>query len=156
MYNNDCGKKKIRLFKFLTIKKVRNECFGLFICMTSLLNFRGYQFITFAVNIDNFDRVVFLQMLTQFSDIYIHASGIEVIIINPNSFQSKVTLQNFIGMRTKQAQQFGFLSGKLGILAINRQNLFLSIESKTANLINVTLLISLTTYTTQDSFNTES
>ena len=95
-------------------------------------------------------------MLTQFSDIYIHASGIEVIIINPNSFQSKVTLQNFIGMRTKQAQQFGFLSGKLGILAINRQNLFLSIESKTANLINVTLLISLTTHTTQDSFNTES
>ena len=119
MYNNDCGKKKIRLFKFLTIKKVRNACFGLFICMTSLLNFRGYQFITFTVNIDNFDRVVFLQMLTQFSDIYIHASGIEVIIINPNSFQSKVTLQNFIGMRTKQAQQFGFLSGKLGILAIN-------------------------------------
>ena len=55
MYNNDCGKKKIRLFKFLTIKKVRNACFGLFICMTSLLNFRGYQFITFAVNIDNFD-----------------------------------------------------------------------------------------------------
>ena len=68
------------------------------------LGLRSNQFISLSVNIDNLDRFIFFQMLTQFGDIYVHATCIEVVIVNPDSLQCKVTLQNLIGMRTKQAQ----------------------------------------------------
>ena len=73
------------------------------------LGFRSYQFISLSVNIDNLDRFIFFQVLTQFGDIYVHATRIEVVIVNPDSLQCKVTLQDFVGVCTKQAQQFGFL-----------------------------------------------
>ena len=37
----------------------------------------------FSVNIDNLDRFIFFQVLTQFGDIYVHATRIEVVIVNP-------------------------------------------------------------------------
>ena len=57
------------------------------------------QLIAFSVNIDNLDRIIFFQVLTQLRNIHIHTTGIEVVIINPDSLQSKVTLQNFISLR---------------------------------------------------------
>ena len=56
------------------------------------------------MNIDDFDGVVLLQVLTQLGDIHIHTAGIEIIVINPNGLQSEVALQDFIGMGAKQAQ----------------------------------------------------
>ncbi len=67
-------------------------------------SFRSNQFISFPVNVDNLNRIIFFQVLTQLSDIHVHATCIEIIVINPNSLQRKVTLQNFVGMSTKQAQ----------------------------------------------------
>ena len=59
---------------------------GLFYFILRLVfNFRSNQFVPFSVNIDNLDRVIFFQMFTQFSDVYIHTASIEIVIINPDS-----------------------------------------------------------------------
>ena len=50
------------------------------------------KFISFTVNINNFNRRIFFEMFTKLCDIHIHTSSIEIIIINPNCLQSKVTL----------------------------------------------------------------
>ena len=70
---------------------------------SALFYFRSNQFIPLPVNVDNLDRIIFFQMFTQLSDIHVHASCIEIIIINPNGFQGKVALKNLIGMCTKQS-----------------------------------------------------
>ena len=108
------------------------------------------------MNVDDFNRIIFFQVLTQLCDIYIHTTCIEIVVINPNSLQRKVTLQNFVGMCTKQAQQFGFFGGQFSLLLGSRQNLFLRVECKLTNLIDVALLVLLSANTSQDSFNSES
>ena len=54
------------------------------------------------MNVDNLDRIIFFQMLTQLRNVHIHTAGVEVIVVNPDGLQGKVTLQNFIGVRTKR------------------------------------------------------
>lgn len=58
----------------------------------SFLHLRDNEFITFAMDVDNLHSIIILEMLTQLSDIHIHATGIEIIIIYPNSLQSKISL----------------------------------------------------------------
>ena len=48
---------------------------------SALFYFRSNQFIPLPVNVDNLDRIIFFQMFTQLSDIHVHASCIEIIII---------------------------------------------------------------------------
>ena len=95
-------------------------------------------------------------MLTQLRNIHIHTTGIEVVIINPDSLQSKVTLQNFISVCTKQSEKFRFFGSQLRLLAFCSQNLFLSIESKLTDLVDIAFFVLLSTNTSQDSFNSES
>ncbi len=70
---------------------------GFFISVIASLslrfNFRSNQLVTLSVNIDNLDRIIFFQVLTQFRDIHVHTTCIEIVIVNPDCFQSEVTLQ---------------------------------------------------------------
>ena len=66
---------------------------------------RSNELVAFSVDIDDFNRIVFLQMLAELGDIHIHAARIEVVVINPDSLERKVTLQNLVGMSAEQAQQ---------------------------------------------------
>ena len=115
----------------LSNKKVRDSNPGLFY----LFRFWCNQLISLSVNVDDLNGFIILQMLTQFGDVHIHASGIEIVVVNPNGLQSKVALQNIIGMSTKQAQQFGFLSCQLSLLFSDSKNLLLSIEGKLSYLL---------------------
>ena len=45
----------------------------------------GNELITLAVDINNLNLRVFLQMLAQLGDIDIHRTGIEIVVIDPNS-----------------------------------------------------------------------
>ena len=74
------------------------------------------EFVTFSVYVQDFNIFVALQMLAKFGDIYIHASGIEVIVVNPNGLQGKVALQHLVGVLVKQGKQLTFLGGKFGFL----------------------------------------
>ena len=50
------------------------------------ISFRSDQFISFSMNIDDLNRFIFFQVLTQLGDIHIHATCVKVVIINPNRF----------------------------------------------------------------------
>ena len=80
------------------------------------ISFRSDQFISFSMNIDDFDRFIFFQVLTQLGDIHIHATCVKVVIINPNRLQCKIALKDFIGMCTKQTQQFRLFCSQLRLL----------------------------------------
>ena len=49
--------------------------------------------------------------------IHVHTTGIEIVIVDPDRFQSKVTLQNLICMRTKQSEQFRFFGSQFSLFA---------------------------------------
>ena len=48
-----------------------------------LLCLGSNEFVTLAVDIDNLDGVIILEMLTEFGDVNIHTAGVEVVVINP-------------------------------------------------------------------------
>jgi hypothetical protein len=56
------------------------------------------EFITFTVDIDDFNLWVILQMLAQLGDIHIHRTGIEVVVVNPDGLQGEVALQDLVGV----------------------------------------------------------
>ena len=64
------------------------------------VNVWGYEFIAFAVYVDDFYIFITLEVFTQFRDVYIHRACVKVIVINPNGFKCEVALKNFIGVCT--------------------------------------------------------
>ena len=77
------------------------------------LNIRGYQLITLAMNIDDFDTWIILQVLTQLGDVNVHRTCVEVIVVDPYGLQGEVTLQDFVGMSAKETEEIAFLRGQL-------------------------------------------
>ena len=61
-------------------------------CIVLSNHVRHNEFVTLAVHIDDFNAVIILEMLAQLGDIDIHASGIEVIVVDPNGLQRIVAL----------------------------------------------------------------
>ena len=47
-------------------------------------NFWYDDFVTLTVNVDDFDRRIGTQVLTQFGDVNVHASCIEVVVVYPD------------------------------------------------------------------------
>ena len=69
----------------------------------SIFRFGSNQLIALAMNIYDFNRIIFFQMLAQLRYVHVHTAGIEIIVINPNRLQSKVALKDLISMCTEQA-----------------------------------------------------
>ena len=57
-----------------------------------LIFFRRDQFVTFPVDVDDFDVFIVLQVFAQLGNVDIHRACVEVIVINPNGLQGKVAL----------------------------------------------------------------
>ena len=74
----------------ITISAIPKYCLSKF--FTSLLFFRRDKFVAFAMDVDDLNLVVLLQMLTQLSNIDIHRTGIKIVIINPNGLQCEIAL----------------------------------------------------------------
>ena len=64
----------------------------------SLVFFGNNQLVALAVDIDNLNLVVVLQVLAQFGDVDIHGACIEVVVVNPDGAQCVVALENFVGV----------------------------------------------------------
>ena len=77
------------------------------------LGVRCDELIALAVDVDDFNAVITLQVLTELGDVNVHSASVEVVVVNPNSLERIVTLQNLVCMCTEQAEQFAFLRGKL-------------------------------------------
>ena len=72
---------------------------------SSSLNLGCNKFVSLAMNVDDFDRIIGFQMFAQFCNVHIHTASIEIIIISPYSLQRKISLQYLILMSTKQTQK---------------------------------------------------
>ena len=114
-----------------------------------LLAFRSDELIAFAMNIDDLNRRVGLEMFTELGDVHIHRTGVEVVVINPYGLESIVALQNLVNMRAEQAQQLALLCGELGHLVVDHKHLFLGVEGEAAYLVHGHLLALLALYTAE-------
>ena len=86
---------------------------NLTILLCFYLNIRCYELVALSMNVDDFDAWVILQMLAQLSDINVHRTCVEVVVVNPNGLQGEVTLQDLIGMSAKKTEEITFLRGQL-------------------------------------------
>ena len=93
------------------------------------------EFVTLAVDVDDLNLRIVLQMLAQLGDIDIHGACIEVVVINPDGLQCEVALQNLVGMLAEQCQQLFLLGGQLGLLVTYAQQLLLRVEREVANVV---------------------
>jgi len=89
------------------------------------------------MNINDFNRRIFFQMFTQFRNIYIHASGIEIIIVSPNILQSIISFKHFINIHTQQFQQLRFFGRQFLFFFSVKQGLFLGIKCELPNFENL-------------------
>ena len=55
-----------------------------FSLFTSLLFLGSNEFVSLAMNVDDLNLIVSLQMLAQLGDIDVHGTGIEVVVVNPD------------------------------------------------------------------------
>ena len=70
-----------------------------------LLLFRSDELVALAVDVYDFNLVVILQMLAQLCDVYVHRACVEIVVVNPDSLQGEVTLQNLVGVAAEQSEQ---------------------------------------------------
>jgi hypothetical protein len=86
------------------------------------------ELITAAVNVQDFDRRIFDQVLPELGNEDIHAPGVEDGIAAPNKLEGQAPFQHVVGMETEQTQEFGFLGCQFPALVLDAQGLFLIIE----------------------------
>ena len=69
-----------------------------FCLLTSLIFLWRDELIALAVNIDDFNLVIILQVLAQLGDVNVHRTSVEIVVVYPDGLQSKVALQYFVRM----------------------------------------------------------
>ena len=77
---------------------------------------RNNQLISLTVDIDDFNLVIILEVLTKLGDVNIHGACVEIVVINPDGLQGEVTLENLVGMASEKGEKFILLGGQLGLL----------------------------------------
>ena len=102
------------------------------------------EFVALSVDIDELDRRIVLKMLAQLGDVDVHRTSVKVVVIDPDSLQSVVALENLVDVCAKEAQQFRLLGCQLGDLVANHENLLLGIESEVADFVHRDFLALLT------------
>ena len=79
------------------------------------------------MDIDDLNIGIFLEVFSQFRDVHIHASCIEIIVISPNFLQCQLSLQQIVFVLTEHFQQLVFFG---------RQSDFVAIDLKLSQLWN--------------------
>ena len=106
-----------------------------------LLHFRSDEFVSLAMNIDDLNLTVILEVLAQLGDIHIHGASVEVVVVDPDGLQGEVALQDLVGMTAEQGQQLVLLGGKLGLLIVDGEQLLLGIEGEATDAVHGALLV---------------
>lgn len=113
------------------------------------------ELIAFAVDIDDFDRRVILEVLAELGDVHVHRAGVEIVIVNPYGLEREVAFEYFVDVCTQQAQKFAFLCGKLGDFVIDHKHLLLCVECELADFVHRDFLAFLAFDTAQYGFDAE-
>ncbi len=77
-----------------------------FIVLFLSFGFGGDELLALAVDVDDFDRRIIFEVHTPLGDIHVHASCIEVVVINPDSLKREISFENLIHMSAKEAKEF--------------------------------------------------
>ena len=93
------------------------------------------ELIALAVDVDDLDLVVVLQVLAQLRDIDIHRPGVEVVVVDPNGLERIVALQDLVGVGAEQGQQLVLLGGELGLLLADGEQLLQGVEGEAADVV---------------------
>ena len=64
------------------------------------------------MDVDDFNGRVVFEVLAKLGDVDVHRTGIEVVVVNPNCFECKVTFKNFVDVSAKKAKEFGLFGGE--------------------------------------------
>ncbi len=62
---------------------------------------------------DDLHSRIVLQDFSNFTQVHIHGTGIEVTVIAPDLLERVASVDQFVGFRSKQSDQFIFLGSKL-------------------------------------------
>lgn len=92
-------------------------------------------------------------MLAQLGDVYVHRTGVEVVVVDPDGLEGVVALENHIDVCAEQRQQFRLLGGEFCHLVIDHQYLFLSVESEFTYLVHGNFFSFLTLDAAQDGLD---
>ena len=71
------------------------------------------------MDVDDLDRGIVFEVFTQFGDVNVHASCIEVVVVDPNCFQSEISFENLVYMGAKEAQPFRLFGGELRAIVVD-------------------------------------
>ena len=71
------------------------------------------------MDIDDLNIGIFLEVFSQFRDVYIHASAVKIIVISPNFLQCQLSLQQIFFVLTEHFQQLVFFRGQSDLVAID-------------------------------------
>ena len=64
------------------------------------------------MDVQNLDTVVAFEVLSEFGNVYVHASPIEIVRISPNVTKSVCTLEQGVLVLAKHKKQLIFLGGE--------------------------------------------
>ena len=113
------------------------------------------EFVALTVDVDDFNRWVVFEVLTQFGDVHVHRASVEVVVVDPDGLERIVAFKNGIDMSAKQTQQLRLFGGKFGHFVFNHQGLLLSIEGESTDFVHSHFFAFLAFDTTQNGFNTK-
>lgn len=113
------------------------------------------ELVALAVNVDDFNIGILLEVLAELRDVHVHGASVEVVVVDPNFLKSVVALKNFVGVSSEQTEEFAFLGGELARFSITREGLLLGVEGVGTNLVDGFLTVLLALYATQDGLNAE-
>jgi hypothetical protein len=107
------------------------------------------------VNVQYLNLHIFAEILAKLGDIYIHASGIEVVIVNPYRLKGKIAFQYLVTVTAEKLKELRLLCCQLMRLAFEVQQLFGDIKSEFTYSLMINRSFSLPFGgTTEDGFDT--
>ena len=115
----------------------------------------GDELVALAVDVDDLDRGVILEVFAELGDVHVHRAGVEVVVIDPDGLEGEVALKNLVDVGAEEAQKLALLGGQLGHLVIDHEHLFLGIKGELADLVHRDFLALLALDAAQDGFDTE-
>ena len=68
--------------------------------------FGGYEFVTFAVDVDDLDRGIVFEVLAELGDVYVHRACVEVVVVDPDGLEGEVALEYLVDVGAEEAEKF--------------------------------------------------
>ena len=62
------------------------------------MDFGRDELVTLAVDVDDLDGGVGLEVLAQLGDVDVHGAGVEIVVVDPDGLEGVVALENLVAV----------------------------------------------------------